>query len=466
MTAAVPLPAASVPPPSVKLSGSTALAGPITAADVAIKDLGKCLLPSPVVAHLGESAVAFVGAAEKVLVDDRMSVARTYRDRIDELPAFELAGPRNKIFFDPRTVGCGIVTCGGLCPGINNVIRGIVLELARGYGVKRILGFRFGYEGLISRFGHEPMPLAPDSVAHIHHQGGTILGSSRGSQDPVEVVDNLEANGINILFVVGGDGTIRGAMQIAAEVARRGLKIAVVGVPKTIDNDIHFIDRSFGFESAYSAAVEVVRSARVEAMGAHNGIGLVKLMGRHSGFVACQAALASADVDLVLIPEIRAHLDGERGLLGNLDRVLARKGHAVVVVAEGAAQDLMADDTADGTDKSGNAKLKDIGVYMRERITEHYRKAGKDVTLKYIDPSYMIRSVRPTPADSVYCWNMARNAVHAAMAGNTELLIGRWHGRFVHVPMALATRNRKQVDVGADLWMSVIEATGQPRSFA
>ncbi len=451
----------------VTLPGSSALAGPITATDVAIKDLGKCLLPSPVVAHLGESAVIFAGAAEKVLLDDRMTVIRANATQAGGLPAFELAGPRNKIFFDPRTVGCGIVTCGGLCPGINNVMRGLVLELARGYGVKRILGFRYGYEGLISRFGHAPIPLTAESVAHIHHQGGTILGSSRGSQDPGEVVDNLEANGINILFVIGGDGTIRGAMQLTAEIERRGIKIAVVGVPKTIDNDIHFIDRSFGFESAYSAAVDVVRSARVEAMGAQNGIGLVKLMGRHSGFVACQAALASADVDLVLIPEIEAKLEGEHGVFGNLDRILARKGHAVVVVAEGAAQDLMNDGAADGvTDKSGNAKLKDIGVFLRERITEHYRQAGREVTLKYIDPSYTIRSVPATPSDSVYCWNMARNAVHAAMAGNTEMLIGRWHGRFVHVPMALTTRTRKQVDTTADLWMSVIEATGQPRSFA
>lgn len=452
--------------PAVTLSGSTALAGAITAADVAIKDLGKCLLPSPVVGHLGESAVAFVGAAEKVLVDDRLSVLRTNASQATALPAFELAGPRNKIFFDPRTLACGIVTCGGLCPGINNVVRGLVLELARGYGIRRILGFRYGYEGLISRFGHEPLGLSAESVAHIHHQGGTILGSSRGSQDPAEVIDHLEANGIGILFVIGGDGTIRGAMQLTAEIERRGLKIAVVGVPKTIDNDIHFIDRSFGFESAYSAAVDVVRSARVEAMGAHNGIGLVKLMGRHSGFVACQAALASADVDLVLIPEIEAHLDGERGVLANLDRVLARKGHAVVVVAEGVAETLMGDAGAsNGTDKSGNAKLEDVGPFLRERIVAHCRRAGREVTLKYFDPSYTIRSVPATPSDSVYCWNMARNAVHAAMAGNTELLIGRWHGRFVHVPMALATRNRKRVDVSGDLWMSVIEATGQPRAF-
>ena len=455
-------PAAGVPE-SARSSGPPLLAS-LTPADVAVKDLGKCLLPSPVAAHLGETAMLFVGAADKVLVDDRMSQLSGIAGSVSEQPAFELAGPRNRIFFDPRTVRGGIVTCGGLCPGLNNVVRGIVLELAQGYGVKRIFGFRYGYEGLISRFGHDPLPLTPDFVSHIHHQGGTILGSSRGSQDPVEVVDNLEANGINILFVVGGDGTIRGAMLLTAEIERRGLKVAVVGIPKTIDNDIHFIDRSFGFESAYSAAVDVIRSARVEAMGARYGIGLVKLMGRHSGFVACQAAVASTDVDLVLIPEIPAALAGENGVFAYVDRVLERKGNAVVVVAEGAAQEHISEGP-EGTDKSGNTRLKDVGVYLRDQFTAHYKLAGRDVTIKYIDPSYTIRSVPATPSDSVYCWNMARNAVHAAMAGNTEVLIGRWHGRFVHVPMGLATRTRKQVEPTLDLWMSVIESTGQPRSF-
>jgi 6-phosphofructokinase 1 len=359
---------------------------------------------------------------------------------------------------------CGIVTCGGLCPGLNNVVRGLVLELAHGYGVRTILGFRFGYEGLVKRFGHEPLTLTPASVAHIHHQGGTILGSSRGSQDPVEVVDRLEELGLDVLFVVGGDGTIRGSMQLVAEIARRGLKIGVVGVPKTIDNDIHFIDRSFGFESAFSAAVEVIRSARVEATGARDGIGLVKLMGRHSGFVACHAALASTDVDLVLIPEIPTVLDGEAGVIRCVERVLDRKGHAVIVVAEGAAQELI-DEAGDLRDKSGNAKLKDVGVFLRDCLPPRLRAAGREVTLKYFDPSYTIRSVPASPSDSVYCWNMARNAVHAAMAGNTEMLVGRWHGRFVHVPMPLATRSRKQVMPTEDLWMSVIEATGQPKSF-
>jgi 6-phosphofructokinase 1 len=255
-------------------------------------------------------------------------------------------------------------------------------------------------------------------------------------------------------------------MQLTAEIQRRALKIGVVAVPKTIDNDIHFIDRSFGFESAFSAAVDVIRGAHVEATGARNGIGLVKLMGRHSGFVACHAALASTDVDLVLIPEVPSALQGPNGVFRCLERVLDRQGHAVVVVAEGAAQELIAEDQQrEHTDKTGNVRLKDVGVFLRDRITQHFTQRGSDVTLKYIDPSYAIRSVPASPSDSVYCWNMARNAVHAAMAGNTEMLIGRWHGRFVHVPMPLATRQRKQVDPTDDLWMSVIEATGQPKSF-
>ncbi len=456
---------------AIGASGGTGDAGDLAAAiaalsadDTAIRALGPCRLPSPVAAHLGPTAMSFVGAADRVLIDD--SVQRLLRaGPIGRLPAFELAGPRDRIFFDPRTVRCAIVTCGGLCPGLNNVIRGLVLELAHGYGVRHIQGFRYGYEGLIARLGHAPVALTPESVANIHHGGGTVLGASRGAQDPAEVVDNLEANGIGILFVVGGDGSMRGAMRVADEIDRRGLRIAVVGVPKTIDNDIPFIDRSFGFETAYSAAVQVIRTARVEAMGARDGIGLVKLMGRHSGFLACQAALASADVDLVLIPEVPAHLDGPGGVLACLERVLTRHGHAVVVAAEGAAQDLIDAQPGPPTDKSGNPRLKDVGAFLRDRISAHFQARGREVTLKSIDPSYTIRSIPASPSDSVFCWNLARNAVHAAMAGNTAMLVGRWHGRFVHVPMALATRRHKRVDPEGELWMSVIEATGQPRRF-
>ncbi len=436
----------------------------LTPRDLAITDLGTCRFPSPVAGILGERALHYVGEADRILLDDRLSALGTHQGLIAERPAFELAGPRDRIYFEPTAMGCGIVTCGGLCPGLNNVIRGLVLELWQSYGVRRILGFRYGYEGLSAEHGHEPIPLDPAAVASIHHRGGTMLGSSRGRQDAVAAVDRLVALGIHVLFVVGGDGTIRGAMAIADEIARRGLKIGVVGVPKTIDNDIQFIDRSFGFETAFSEAVGVIRSAHVESKGAPRGVGLVKLMGRHSGFIACHAALASTEVDIVLIPEVPFTLEGPNGLLAVLERRLDRLGSAVVVVAEGAGQELFASGPG-GTDASGNAKFGDIGVVLRDAITAHFRERGLPLNLKYLDPSYHIRSVPASPSDSVYCWNMARNAVHAAMAGNTRMLIGRWHNRFVHLPMELATRTRKEVDTHGDLWLSVVEATGQPRAF-
>lgn len=445
------------------MENSTHVGPSPTAADFAIRTLGPCLLPSPVARHLGEQSLKFVGEVDRVLVNDAVS---QIRDDGVTPPAFELAGPRDRIFFDPRTVRAGIVTCGGLSPGLNNVIRGLVLELAVGYGVRNILGFRYGYEGLIARIGHVPITLTPEVVAHIHHEGGSVLGTSRGSQDPVEVVDNLEANGIGMLFVIGGDGSMRGAIRLTEEIERRGLRIAVIGVPKTIDNDIPFIDRSFGFVTAYSAAVDVIRSARVEAMGARDGIGLVRLMGRHSGFLACQAALASTEVDLVLIPEVPVDFSEDAGVYRYVAQVLDRKGHAVIVVAEGAAQDAIPAEAGDGgTDKSGNLRLKDVGVFLRDRIPRHFARHGREVTLKYIDPSYAIRSIPACPSDSVYCWNMARDAVHAAMAGNTAMMIGRWHGHPVHVPMALATRGSRTVDLNSELWLSVIESTAQPRGF-
>jgi 6-phosphofructokinase 1 len=445
----------------------------VEAADTHIRHLGSCRFESPLSARFAHGVLHPVGEADRVLLDDRFSRVAAGIATPAELPTFELAGPRDRLFFDPRTIRCGIVTCGGLCPGINNVVRGLVLELTHAYGVRDIFGFRYGFEGLVARHGHVPLSLRPEMVASIHQQGGTVLGTSRGNQDPGEMVDRLQSMKIDVLFVIGGDGTLRGANKIVAEVERRNLAMAVIGIPKTIDNDIHFIDRSFGFESAFAAAVDVIRGAHVEATGARNGIGLVKLMGRHSGFIACHAALASTDANFVLIPEVPLQLHGERGLLNQLERRLEQRSHAVIVVAEGAGQDLCAgadahaDAGASGgetrplTDASGNVRLKDIGHVLRDRINEHFQRRGIDITLKYIDPSYQIRSIPASPSDSVFCWNMARNAVHAAMAGNTDMLIGRWHGRFVHVPLPLATRFRKQVDINEELWMSVIEATGQ-----
>ncbi len=438
-----------------------------TAADLAVKTLGPCRLDSPLAPLIAARRTTshYVQEDDRVLFHDTASLVAESGCALDALPGFEPAGPRRKIFFDAAKMRVGIVTCGGLCPGINDVIRGIVMELRFHYGVQRIHGFRNGYQGFVAKYGHDVLDLTPDLVSNINEDGGTILGTSRGSQDPQEIVDCLERMNINALFVVGGDGTLRGAMQIAAVIAERNQKIAVVGIPKTIDNDIPYIDQSFGFQTAFGEAAKSIRAAHVEAKASPNGVGLVKLMGRHSGFIACYAALAESDANYVLIPEVPFVLDGPRGLLDHLlDRVNTR-GHAVIVAAEGAGQDLIPDAVA-GADASGNRKLHDIGLFLRQRIIDHFAGAGVELNLKYIDPSYAIRSVESNPYDSVYCLRLAQNAVHAAMAGRTELVVGRWHGRFVHIPMTLAVSHRNQVAPDGDLWLSVLEATGQPGVFA
>jgi len=367
----------------------------------------------------------------------------------------EPGGPREYIYFDPPLTRAAIVTCGGLCPGLNNVIRGLVLELADNYGVTEVLGFRDGFRGLVD--GSEPLRLSHDVVADIHNRGGTILGTSRGGQDPAAMVATLERLGVSLLFVIGGDGTLRGAQRIADEADRRGITLSVVGVPKTIDNDIPYIDQSFGFQTAFTRATESIKSALTEASSTPHGVGLVKVMGRHSGFIACYAALASHDVDFVLIREVPFGLGG---FLTQLRHRVLRQGHAVVVVAEGAGQDLFDYDGA--VDASGNARLADIGGLLQHRITADFAAAGEELTLRYVDPGYAIRSVPANGWDAVYCLRLAQAAVHAGMAGRTAMVVGRWHGRFVHIPIPVATGSRNQVDPNGDLWMSVLEATGMP----
>ena len=438
----------------------------IEASDLFIKTLGPCRIDSPMAPLLEQRVRSFYNVEEgdKVLFDDTMSAMAARNLPPHELPGFEPAGPRRKIFFDPSKTRAGIVTCGGLCPGFNDVIRALTMELYYRYGVRKIYGFCNGYQGFIAKYKRDVLDLTPELVSHINEQGGTILGTSRGQQDPGEIVDCLERMGINMLFVVGGDGTLRGGLTISQEITERGLKISVVGVPKTIDNDIMFIDQSFGFQTAFSVASESIRAAHVEAQAAPNGVGLVKLMGRHSGFIACYASLAKSDANFVLIPEIHFQLEGENGLLCALRDRIQRSGHAVIVVAEGAGQHLIENCSKD-TDASGNIRLTDIGMFLKQKITEDFNKAGMELNLKYIDPSYAIRSVPANPYDSVYCIRLAHNAVHAAMSGRTEMIVGRWNARFVHVPMPLAVRQRYQVDPNGDLWMSVLESTGQPPAF-
>ena len=432
----------------------------VDAAQLRVRTLGVGRIESPLSALTGRRGTTehYVDESDRVLFDDTLAMLAA-RDGA-EPPSFEPGGPRRRIFFDPSKIRAGIVTCGGLCPGLNDVIRGLVLELTSHYGVTRIVGFRNGYRGLVARHGHDMVELTPARVQYINEQGGTILGTSRGTQDPEEIVDCLDQLGVNILFVVGGDGSMRGAERIARAIEARDRRIAVVGVPKTIDNDIPYIGHSFGFQTAFGKATESIRAAHTEATAQPGGVGLVQLMGRHSGFIACYAALATNDADYVLIPEVPVDVDT---FLPHLRARVRARGHALVVVAEGAGQDYLA---AGGTDASGNRRLGDFGLYLRQRILDDFTTAGEETNLKYIDPSYIIRSVPANPYDSVYCLRLAQAAVHAAMAGRTEMVVGSWRGRFVHVPIPLAVSSRNQVDPSGDLWTSVLEATGQPASFA
>jgi 6-phosphofructokinase 1 len=374
---------------------------------------------------------------------------------------FEQAGPRARLFFDARKTHAGIVTCGGLCPGLNNVIRSLFLELHYGYGVAEVTGFRGGYAGLDPACTLEPVTITPQFVDGIHQKGGTILGSSRGPVDTGRAVNNLINHGVNILFTVGGDGTQRGACDLYAEARRRGHPLAVVGVPKTIDNDVPFVSRTFGFFSAVAEAARVLDCAHTEARSVPGGIGLVKLMGRHAGFITAGAVVANQDVNFALIPEVPFALDK---FLAALKHRMTTKSHAVIAVAEGAGQDLLAR-RGEERDPSGNLKLGDIGPFLCDKIRSYFKAEGLPVVLRYFDPSYEVRSCAANCEDALLCDLYARHAVHAAMTGRTGIVIGFLHERFIHVPIELLSTRTKRLDPASGWWQSVLATTGQPESF-
>lgn len=419
-----------------------------------IKRLGDAKLDSPIYNQHKSKLSDFVSDERKIFYkvdsfDNNESVPKD----------FESAGPRKKIYFDPVNTRCAVVTCGGLCPGLNDIIRAVVLELFYRYGVKKIFGIKYGLQGFIPSYGHDILELGPSNVERIMDQGGSILGSSRGEQALDDIIDSLERLNVQILFMIGGDGTLKAAHKLALRILEKKLKISVIGIPKTIDNDIVITERSFGFDTAVSEAARAIRAAHNEAVGFPNGIGLVKLMGRYSGFIAASASLAQQDANFVLVPEVKFKLHGEGGLLAAVEKRLLERKHAVIVAAEGAGQEFFNENT--GTDKSGNTKLHDIGLYLKENIENYLIKKKIPFSMKYIDPSYMIRSLPANANDSLFCGFLARDAVHAGMSGRTDMLVGFLNNRFIHLPMELCAGKRKHVDPQEKLWQAVLESTGQ-----
>lgn len=417
------------------------------------------------ISHLGK---ALINSPVKHVVNDELRIPENIFQGVDgsrdnEL-LFELAGPRAKIYFDPKKTKAGIVTCGGLCPGLNDVIRSLFLELHYAYGVKEVIGFRGGYKGLDPNLGKEPFVLTTEMVDGIHKKGGTFLGTSRGPVDIRLAVDNLIKREINILFTIGGDGTQHGGNELFKEAERRGYLLSVVGVPKTIDNDVPFVSQTFGYLTAIEEASIVLDRAHTEAKSVDNGISLVKLMGRHAGFIAAGATMASQDVNFILVPEEPFKLDGPNGFLAALKERMQNRAHALIVVAEGAGQDLLMD-IEDERDASGNIKTKDIGLYLRERIETFFKEEQIPIVFRYIDPSYIIRSSSANAEDSIHCDFFARNAVHAAMAGKTGVVIGYLHDQFIHVPIGLLANRKKRMDTNGMMWNGALASTGQPIKF-
>jgi 6-phosphofructokinase 1 len=423
----------------------------IKESDFQVKKLDEAKFPSPMPDN------RFVDDEQRVIYIDDTRELQSFISKGKTVPSFEKAGPRSRIYYDPSNLNCGIVTCGGLCPGINDVIRAIVLSLYYSYKVHTVWGFHYGLEGLVPAYKHTPLELNPQLVGDIHQKGGSILGSSRGPQKIEEICDTLQKMNIRILFAIGGDGTLRAVQAIVEEVRKRKLDISVVAIPKTIDNDIAYMDLSFGFMTAVSEASRVIYAANSEATGARNGIGLVKLMGRHSGFIAAHAALANNDVNFCLIPEVPFSLSVFLDMVR--DRI-NRRGHAVIVVAEGAGQDLL--DNSGGTDASGNVRLGDIGLFLKDKITKDFNKYNLDLVLKYIDPSYIIRSLPANTYDSAFCLLLGHNAVHAAMTGRTEMVVGFCKNHFIHIPIPLAVSHRKEISPESRLWRDVLLCIGQP----
>lgn len=423
--------------------------------DFSIRNLGPSSFPSPLLHR------SFI-SDQRVLVSSTLQELSRFLNNPQTIPTFEKAGPKDQIFFNPTDfqnghLSCGIVTCGGLCPGINDVIRSVVLTLHYAFGVKTIYGFRYGYAGLVEANGFAPLVLNPNVVSDIHFDGGTFLGSSRGPQDLGLMVETLKKLKVGILFTIGGDGTLRGASALAEEITKQHLPISIIGIPKTIDNDLMWIERSFGFATAVEEAVHALNAAHEEARGAYNGIGLVKLMGRHSGFITAQATLANSDVNFCLVPEVPFNLEE---FLNALEQRLQQRHHALIAVAEGVAQDLLATDP-NAKDASGNIKLKDVGVFLRDEISNYFKTRGIETTVKYIDPSYIIRSVPANALDSEYCLTLGQHAVYAGMSGRTDMMVGYWNQHFTHVPLSLATQKRKKLEPESDLWQRVLSSTGQ-----
>eukprot|EP00668_Euglena_longa_P014128 GGOE01018102.1.p1 GENE.GGOE01018102.1~~GGOE01018102.1.p1 ORF type:complete len:494 (+),score=144.75 GGOE01018102.1:38-1483(+) len=359
------------------------------------------------------------------------------------------AGPRREVYFGTDTNAC-IVNTGGLCPGLNSVIEELVRTLDT-YNADTIYGIRYGFLGFDTT-EYMPLILTPHSVLNIHQRGGTILGTCRGSFNEDLILKFLKECNIGQMYVIGGDGSHRAALRIHALCKEHQLRCVVVGIPKTIDNDILFFDKTFGFDTAVEVASKVIDCSFVEASSVKNGVGVVKVMGRDSGFVARNAALSNNVVDACLIPEVPFEIKGNGGLLPWLDGHLATKHCAVIVICEAAGQQHL---PCLGKDPTGHNIYEDTGKWLKKAIETHWQETGQEGKVFLIDPSYMLRSVPANTGDNMFCIQLAQAAVHTAYSGYSGVTVGRYHDLYGVMPIEMVVSGLRKVNPKGSLWQTL-----------
>lgn len=327
----------------------------------------------------------------------------------------------------------GVLTGGGDCPGLNAVIRAV--ERA---GIKYdfgTLGIRNGWQGLIDG---DVEPLTDFSVSGILPKGGTILGTSRTNplknpSDFQKIKANIKKYGIHALVVIGGDGTL----SAARDVAKQG--ISVVGIPKTIDNDICGTDMTFGFDTAVSTVTEAIDRLHTTAES-HHRIIVVEVMGRNVGWIAVTAGIAGG-ADEILIPEVHFTMDGVCKKLK--DRYDAGKKFSIVVIAEGAHEkDLGLPSVPENErDECGHEKFVGVGNILGKELE---RRLGIETRVTIL--GHVQRGGSPTAYDRVLATRFGVAAVQLVHAGDFGKMVALQGNRITSITLESAVNQLKTVD--------------------
>lgn len=457
----------------------------------------------------------------RIVVDAR----RKYHDPLEGITpaAWNLtmpeAGPRRYVSYPQKNqLKVGILVSGGIAPGINAVISGIIArhhayqawsqKINKNYALE-ILGYSEALKGLLHA-GRPAVPLDLKTVREAVNHGGSILPTARADElldleDPKQrdgaldkVTSRLINQQIDILYIIGGDGSMRAAHAISCRARRNPInELSVIGIPKTMDNDILWVWQSFGFLSAVEFAKQAILQLHTEVMS-NPRLCVIQLFGSDSGFVVSHAALASGVCDAVLIPEVNFTLKQLSGYIRYRlqDRPHSDKPYGGIValaetaipldwreyvsataeVADGSEkviltpEELRAIETFESHGRRVHGQTPDAlrsgGLRLVSQILQReIRKLGDRWSSYRVftnEPRHLIRSIEPSVSDVIFAQRLGTLAVDNAMAGYHDFMISQWLTEYVLVPLKLVVLGRKRVPEHGIFWKSVRASTGQP----